>query len=108
MKLIERLHKRRNIFQGRAVGFNVDEVILPDGKKATREYLAHPGAVAVIPFLDPRTIIMVRQYRHPVGRVTWEIPAGKLAKGENPLSCVRRELEEETGYRAAKVKKLVS
>jgi ADP-ribose pyrophosphatase len=106
--LIEKFYKRNTIFTGRAVGFRVDEVVLPNGKHATREYMDHPGAVAVIPFVDKDTIIMVRQYRHPVGRVTLEVPAGKLDKGEKPMACVKRELQEETGYRAAEIIKLNS
>ena len=89
------------------MGFRVDTVLLPNGKKATREFLDHPGAVGVVPFLDKDTVIMVRQYRHPVKEVTLELPAGKLDKGENPLACVKRELQEETGYTAKKIKPLV-
>jgi ADP-ribose pyrophosphatase len=106
--LIEKFYKRSTVFTGRAVSFRVDEVILPNGKHATREYMDHPGAVAVIPFINKDTIVMVRQYRHPVGKVTLEVPAGKIDKGEKPLACVGRELEEETGYRAGKIIKLNS
>lgn len=108
MKLTEKFISRRREVRGRAVGFRIDEVRLPDGNKATREYLDHPGAVAVIPFVDAKHIIMVSQYRYPVGKITWEIPAGKLSKGEAPGPCVRRELEEETGYKARSIKKMLS
>jgi len=102
-KLAETFVRGRTVYRGRAVNFVVDEVRLPDGKRATREYMDHPGAVAVVPFLDGETIVLVRQYRHPVGQVTYEIPAGKLDKGERPLPCLRRELREETGYTAGKI-----
>jgi len=105
--VVEKLLSKRVIFRGRAVDFAVDSVRLPNGKRATREYLDHPGAVAVVPFLDPKTVVMVRQYRHPVRETTWEIPAGKLASGESPLTCLRRELREETGYTARTLRPLI-
>lgn len=108
---IEKLIRRREVYKGRAVGFRVDTVRLPDGGKAVREYLDHPGAVAVVPVLKPGpdpSLLFVRQHRYPVGETTLEIPAGKLDKGENPLPCVYRELEEETGYKPRRVEKLLS
>ncbi len=78
-----------------------DRVRLPDGGTATREYIRHPGAVAVVPILDDGRLVLVRQYRHPVGRVLLEWPAGKLDGREAVWSCARRELSEETGYEAA-------
>ena len=108
MKLTEKLYKRNRIYKGSAVGFSADRIVLPDGKLATREYLEHPGAVAVIPFTKKGSIILVKQYRFPVRKITYEIPAGKLDRGERPLSCVQRELEEETGFKAGKIWKLLS
>jgi ADP-ribose pyrophosphatase len=108
MKLHERFTRRLFDKPGRAVGFRIDEIKLPNGQKATREYLNHPGAVAVIPFIAPDQVIMVKQFRYPVNQVTLEIPAGKLDKNEPPLKCVKRELEEETGMKAGRVKKLLS
>jgi ADP-ribose pyrophosphatase len=108
MKFKEKLFKRHKIYTGDAVSFSADKIILPDGKIAAREYLEHQGAVAVLAFADSNRIVMVSQYRYPVGKLTLEIPAGKLDKNETPESCVRRELEEETGFRAKKIKKLVS
>ncbi|MBN1822979.1 MAG: NUDIX hydrolase [Endomicrobiales bacterium] len=104
----EKLYKRNRVYSGKAVGFLADDVTLPNGKRATREYIDHPGAVAVLPFLDKKNVVLVKQYRFPVGELTYEVPAGKLDAGESPLACIRRELEEETGFRAGKVKKLVS
>ncbi len=77
-----------------------DVVRLPDGSSATREYIQHAGAVAVIPLLDDGRIVLVRQFRYPVGRVLLELPAGKLDAGESVLACGQRELLEEAGYRA--------
>jgi ADP-ribose pyrophosphatase len=105
--LIERFVRRKTVWRGRAVDFVVDTVRLPDGKPATREFLDHPGAVGVVPFVDRRTIVMVRQYRHPVGEVTWELPAGKLDPGESVLTCLKRELREETGYGARRFTPLI-
>ena len=94
--------------RGRAVGFRVDRVRLPNGKVGSREYLDHPGAVAVVPLLPGGKVLLVRQHRYAVGEDTWEIPAGKLDKGERPAACAARELEEETGYRAGRLTKLLS
>lgn len=78
-----------------------DEVQLPDGSLATREYIRHAGAVAVIPIMDDDRLVLVRQHRHPVGRILLEFPAGRLEAGENTLACAQRELLEETGYVAS-------
>jgi ADP-ribose pyrophosphatase len=77
-----------------------DDVRLPDGSQATREYVVHPGAVAIVPLLDDGRLVLERQFRYPVGRVLLEIPAGKIDPGEDTLACAQRELLEETGYRA--------
>ena len=105
--LVETFVRKKRVWRGRAVNFDVDTVRLPDGKIATREYLSHPGAVGVVPFLDKDTVVLVRQYRHPVGEVTLELPAGKLDARESVLTCVKRELAEETGYTAAKFTPLI-
>src|ERR1035437_9868296 len=105
--LIETPVSKKTVWQGRAINFRVDTVRPPNGKLATREFMDHPGAVGIVPFLDKNTVVMVRQYRHPVGEVTLELPAGKLEKGEGALACVKRELREETGYTARKIKRLI-
>src|SRR4051812_28000191 len=69
--------------------FRIDEVALPNGKPARRAYLDHPGAVGALVFDAQRRIILVKQYRYPVKQFTLEIPAGKLAEGEKPLSCLK-------------------
>ncbi|MFA6002863.1 MAG: NUDIX hydrolase [Elusimicrobiota bacterium] len=105
--LVEKRVRVRTIYRGRAVDFNVDKVALPNGRPATREYLNHHGAVGVLPFLDPHTVVLVRQYRYPVGKVTLEMPAGKLDPKETHLTCLRRELREETGYTARRITHLL-
>ena len=85
-----------------------DEVRLPDGHAAWREYVVHPGAVMMLAFKDERTLILERQYRYPKGRHFIELPAGKLERGEDPLACAKRELIEECGYEAADWRKIAT
>lgn len=99
--LIETLLHGESAWCGRLLDVRRDTVALPDGTQATREYIVHPGAVMVVPLLPDGRLVMERQYRHPMGRVMLEFPAGKLDAGEAPLACAMRELAEETGYRAA-------
>ena len=108
MRMTETCVRKKPIYRGRAVNFFVDTVRLPDGTLARREYMDHPGAAAVLPFLGRGKILMVRQYRHPVGRITYEIPAGKLDHGEDIRRCLRRELLEETGFTARRLKFLLA
>lgn len=77
-----------------------DDVRLPDGDTATREYVVHPGAVMIVPVLDDGRLVLERQFRYPVARVLLEFPAGKIDAGESTLACAQRELVEETGYHA--------
>lgn len=98
--LVERRVGGKTLLQGGFLEVRRDDVLLPDGKPATREFIQHPGAVAVIPLLDNGRVVLVRQFRYPVGKTIIEFPAGKLDDGEDILGCARRELQEETGYRA--------
>jgi ADP-ribose pyrophosphatase len=77
-----------------------DTVRLPDGSQAVREFVRHPGAVMIVPIADDGRLVVERQYRHPLGQVLLEFPAGKIDPGESTLRCAQRELLEETGYRA--------
>lgn len=98
--LLEPTESSESIFQGKVISLQVDTVILPNGSRATREIVRHPGAVAVLAVTDDDKVILVRQFRKPCSRTLVEIPAGKLEPGEQPLESAKRELLEETGYRA--------
>lgn len=92
------------IFDGKILHLYRDDITLPNGQPAERELIRHIGAVCVIPVTDDGYAVMERQYRYPVGEVILEIPAGKLdSKDEDHEEAARRELEEETGYRAAQM-----
>jgi len=107
--LIEKKISGEAIYDGVLLHVKRDQVELPNGTQAVREWIRHPGASAVIPILPNGDIILVRQYRYPVERVTLEVPAGKLdVPDEDPLLCAKRELEEETGYHAEKFWKLTT
>ncbi|GGK15151.1 ADP-ribose pyrophosphatase [Caldalkalibacillus thermarum] len=96
------------IFQGRIISLQVERVELPNGKTSTREVVKHPGAVAVMPFTNDGRMVVVRQFRKPLEKEIFEIPAGKLEKGEDPALCALRELEEETGYSAQNLQLVTS
>lgn len=96
--LEEKTIKTEQIFSGRIVSLQVDDVELPNGKTSKREIIRHQGAVAIIAVTDDQKLVLVEQYRKPLERTIVEIPAGLLEKGEEPSHCAKRELEEETGY----------
>jgi ADP-ribose pyrophosphatase len=98
--LIETCLSSAPVWQGHFLNVVRDTVALPSGAQASREYIIHPGAVMILAMHDDGRLVMERQYRHPMGRVMWEFPAGKLDPGESVLDCARRELQEETGIRA--------
>jgi len=94
------------VFSGRLLEVHRDRVRLPDGSEAVREYIRHPGAVAIVALFDDGRVLLERQYRYPLRRAFIEIPAGKLEPGEERLATARRELLEETGYVAAEWRQL--
>jgi ADP-ribose pyrophosphatase len=96
-----RLLSRRIAYQGGHIQVREDRVIEPAGYEALREIVVHPGAVCIVARPSADKVILIRQYRHAAGQELLEIPAGTLHDGEDPLECAFRELEEETGYRAA-------
>ena len=102
--LVERTVEREELLTGNFLRVRRDTVTLPDGGQSTREYVVHPGAVMIVPLLgDPQgdlRVVLERQYRHPIGKVMLEFPAGKRDGDEDLLLCAQRELREETGYRA--------
>ncbi len=101
----------RRIYTGRIVSLDIDTVQFPDGSTGEMEMLRHPGAAAVLPFLDdihdpdPR-VVLLRQFRHATDDYFWEIPAGRRDAGEHPDATARRELAEETGYRSSSLVRL--
>ena len=98
--LIETTVASEEILKGNFLHAYRDQVLLPDGSRATREYVIHPGAVMVVAQLDNGQLVLERQYRYPMRSVMVEFPAGKLDHGETVLACAQRELLEETGYSA--------
>lgn len=94
------------LYTGRVITLDKLEVRLPNGAPAMRELVRHPGAVAIVPLDDADNVLLVRQYRIAADRVLLEIPAGTLNPAETPLACAERELQEETGYRAAQIEPL--
>ncbi|HOJ87841.1 MAG TPA: NUDIX hydrolase [Pseudothermotoga sp.] len=101
--LSEKLLESQQIFKGKILTVKVDQVLLQNGYRSTREVVFHPGAVAVLPILQDGSVILVKQFRYPVGTELLEVPAGKLDENESPEECASRELEEETGFKALKM-----
>jgi ADP-ribose pyrophosphatase len=103
----------RRVYTGRVLNLDIDSVRFPDGSQGELEIIRHSGASAVVPLLDEPTeqdprVVLIRQYRYAADGDVYEIPAGRLDEGESPLTCAHRELEEETGYRAAEMKPLTT
>lgn len=96
----------RRVQRGAQFELVTEPVELPNGRRVDLDLIRHPGAAAVVPFLDKDRILMIRQYRFATGGEILEIPAGKLDPGETPEACAARELLEETGYRAGRLEKL--
>src|SRR5215475_10416565 len=100
--------RTKNIYSGKVVTLNIDTVTLPNGVTIDLEVVRHPGAAAVVPLKDNRTVVLIKQFRHAADGFIYEIPAGKLHPGEDPKNCAARELEEEIGYQAGKLDLLSS
>jgi len=96
----------RKVQRGAQFELVTEAIELPNGRTVDLDLVRHPGAAAVVPFLDENRILMIRQYRFATGGEILEIPAGKLDPGETPETCAARELLEETGYRAGRLEKL--
>ena len=107
MKLTEKQLSTKLIYDGKIIKLHLDEVELPDGAKAKREYVTHSGGAAVL-FIKDGCVALVKQYRYAYGKEIYEIPAGKLEAGEDPKLAALRELEEETGYRAKEAEPLLT
>lgn len=102
MEFKEKTLDSQMMYDGRIIKVYKDNVELADGKKSFREVVRHSGGVVILAFKDEDTILLVKQYRYPIGETVLELPAGKLEKGEDPFEAAKRELEEETGYCANK------
>jgi ADP-ribose pyrophosphatase len=100
--------KKQSIFEGRIISVALENHPLPDGREVTFEMVHHPGGAAALPVLEDGRIILIRQFRPAADGMVWEIPAGKLEPGEDPADCIRREMQEEVGYRPAEVEPLGS
>lgn len=96
------------VFTGRLLKIDRDRVRLPNGRETTLEMVRHPGASAVVPFVAPGEVALVRQFRYAAGGFILEVPAGTLQPDETPESCARREVEEEAGFRAGRLERLAS
>lgn len=96
--------KSEMIYEGPVFGLRRDEVIEPTGLRTVREVITHPGSVVVLPILPDKKILLIRQYRHATRQYMWELVAGRIDGGEEPKHAAARELIEETGYRAKRLK----
>ncbi len=105
MDYIEQTRKKNYVFKGKILTVCNDEVSLPDGSVAFREIIEHPGGACVF-YVENDKVLFVRQYRYAYGESVYEIPAGKLDKGEDPIKAAARELEEEAGLRAGRLELL--
>ncbi len=103
---MEKTRLSKYVYRGKILNLRTDTVSLPGGNSATREIIEHGGASAVVPLLGDGRIVLIKQYRKSVEESLIEIPAGKIDEGETPLECARRELEEETGFKAHSLEKL--
>jgi ADP-ribose pyrophosphatase len=102
------MSKSKHVFTGKVLTLNIDTVTLPNGFTVDLEIVRHPGAAAVVPLKDNGMVVLIKQFRHAAGGFIYEIPAGKLHPGEDPLHCAARELEEEIGYVAGRLELLTS
>lgn len=104
MNLVEKTLKKSTVYEGDFLIYEKIQVELPDGNTANRDVIRHPGAVAVIAITEDNKVLFVEQYRKALDKITLEIPAGKIDKGESPEKSVVRELEEETGFKSDNIK----
>lgn len=102
-----KLLSSETLYQGKVFQLQRDTVIEPGGVQVERDIIVHPGSVVVLPVFPGGRILLIRQYRHSVGEFLWELVAGRKEPGETPASAARRELVEETGYAAKRLRKLM-
>lgn len=106
--LTEHTLESSTVYQGKLLHVREDSVRLPDGNTSRREYIVHPGAAVMLAMPDERSVVMERQYRYPLRDHVYELPAGKIDAGEDALATAKRELLEETGYRAREWRHLLT
>jgi ADP-ribose pyrophosphatase len=90
----------KEVYRGKIVDLHVDVIRQASGRSTIREVVLHPGGVTAVPILDDGRILLIRQFRYPIGKFILELPAGKLDSGQTPIETIARELEEEIGYSA--------
>lgn len=103
-----RVVRSKTVFRGHIIRVDVDRVREPGVVEATREIIRHPGSVVLLPVFPAGKVMLVRQFRYAAGKALWELPAGRMEPGETILQAARREMEEETGFRPARLKRLLS
>lgn len=105
MDMIEKTVEKKYVYQGKILSVRCDDALLPDGKPCKREIIEHSGGACVL-YIENESVLLVKQYRYAYGELLYEIPAGKLEKGEDPANTALRELEEEAGIKAEKAELL--
>ena len=95
-----KINNRKILYRGKVFELVSENVTLGNGVTTDISFIQHPGAAAIVPMLDRTHVVLIKQYRHAIGKYIWEIPAGTLDPQEEPIRCARRELIEETGYSA--------
>lgn len=103
-----KIKKSQEIYQSQIIRLCDDEIELADGRSLRREIIYHPGSVAVVPVLNKNRVVLIKQFRYAAGDFLWEIPAGTLEKNETTEQCARRELREETGYHARRIRRMIN
>lgn len=103
---IERPDDKPVFWHGKVFNFNVEEKVLPNGRKVDMGVIRHPGSASILPILEDGSVILIHQYRPVIGDFIWEIPSGTMNPGEEPLECARRELREECGLAGLKIEKI--
>ncbi len=95
--LVEQTRSTKKVFSGKLLHVYYDEVLLPNGTTSSREWIKHPGACAIVPIFDNHDIMLIKQFRYPMGQIFYEVPAGKIDPNEAPDDTALRELKEEAG-----------